>query len=328
MKTFLTGGTGYIGTELLHKLLETNNEVVALYHKQPPGFQSSGLKWVQGSLSDVNSLVEAMQGCSRVFHMAGLARVSHPDKDAFFNINVKGTENILEAARLNQVEKLVFTSTAAVLSFSIKTPITESDPLLEPLDDDYCVTKLIAETKVLRASGNELQTVVVNPSRVYGAGVSNETSPVNNLIENFLKKSYYLIPGDGHYYANYAFIDDVVNGHLLAMEKGQTGERYIIGGENHDYLELFDQLSKLTGLKRQRICVPRWVMNSVAQVAGLWSAISGKTRKVTFSVVSKIYSNRLLSCEKAIQELDYTITPFTHGLELALSAIQKNKYHV
>lgn len=325
MKTLLTGGTGYIGSMFLKKLVGSGEDIVALYHHQPPELQADNLQWVKGSLNDIDSLLNAMNDCNHVFHMAGLARVSHPDKEAFFNINVKGTENILIAAGKTGVEKLVYTSTASVMSYSISTPVNESDPLLEPLDDDYSVTKFIAETKVLNESKNGLQTVVVNPPRVFGPGKESESSPVNKLIKDYLHKPVYFIPSDGHYCGNFAFIDDVLDGHLLAMKKGRSGERYILGGENHDFIELYTALEQLTHLKRRRINVPRWVMNIATEFADLWSAISGTVPKITPAAVSKIFSNRLLTCEKAIRELGYHITPFTLGLEKTIASYQKFK---
>ncbi len=326
MKTFVTGGTGYIGSEFIRKLIRTDQEVVALYHSRQPELYAENIKWVKGSLDDVVGLSKAMTGCSRVFHMGGLARLSHPEKDAFFRINVKGTENMLTAAKNAGAGKFVFTSTASVLSYSVSTPLSEADPLLEPLDDDYSVTKYIAETMVLNESKNGLHTVVVNPPRVYGPGKAAVSSPINKMVADYLYKPFYFIPGDGRYAGNFAFIDDVINGHLLAMEKGRSGERYILGGENHDFIEFYETLSKLTKYKRRRICVPRWVLDSAASLADFWHAVSGNAPKVTPAIVSKIFSNRLLTCKKAIQELGYQVTPFATGLQLTLSYIQQHHH--
>jgi farnesol dehydrogenase len=323
MKTFLTGGTGYIGSAFIKKLIDTDHEVVALYHSQPPDFQAQGLTWVKGSLTNVNSLVDAMRGCQQVYHMAGLARISHPDKNAFFDINVKGTENVLRAAVFNEIERLVYTSTGAVFSYSINTAIRESDPLLEPLNDDYSVTKFMAEQKVIEAAKNGLHTMIVNPPRVYGPGKSTESSPVNKIIQDYLKKSFYFVPGNGKYVGNYVFMEDVLNGHLLAMEKGKPGERYILGGENYDYLQFYGILADVTKLKRKRIGVPKWIMDTAVKANGFFATVTGQRPKITSAIISKLYSNHQLSSKKAVHELGYTITPLEKGLEITLASLQK-----
>jgi nucleoside-diphosphate-sugar epimerase len=325
MKVFLTGGTGYIGGSFIKKLVETGHEVVALYHHQLPDLQDKALTWVQGSLSDVKSLVAAMQDCEQVYHMAGLARIAHKKKNAFFEVNVTGTENILKAMTIVGLSKLVFTSTAGVFGRAVHSPLQESDPVPDPLTDDYSVTKLLAEQKVLEASKKGLHGVIVNPPRVYGPGKSTASSPVNKVILDYIRKPFYFIPGHGRYYGNYAFMDDILNGHLMAMEKGRPGERYILGGHNHDYLEFFSILEKVTKLKRRRIAIPRWSLTAVTTAAGYWSFLSGTTPKITNAVVKKLFSNQLLSCNKAIQELGYKITPLETGIELTLASLQNHR---
>lgn len=325
MKVFVTGSTGYIGKELVSCLLRHGDEVVAMYRGQTPAWQADGLHWAKADLHDVEAMQVAMAGCDGIFHMAGLAGMWHPEKHAFFHMNVTATKNVIQAAEQASVPRLVFTSSASVLSYSIRTAITESDPLLEPFDEDYAITKWLAEREVMAAAQRGLHGVVVIPPRVYGPGHSNHgTNPVNKLVSQYLARSFYMVPADGQFVANYAFMHDLVEGHRQAMLHGSKGERYILGGENHDYLSFYNTLEKLTGLKRKRIGVPRKVMVAVAESAEAWSALTGKAPAVTRAMVNKLFSHRELSCEKAKLELGYRITPLEVGLEQTLESIRKN----
>lgn len=320
MKVFVTGGTGYIGNKLVRRLLELNQDVVALYRKEHPDIQHPRLTWLKGSLESEEALEAMLKGCNQVYHAAGLARMWHPEKNAFFTSNVESTRCLLKAAQKAGVSRLVFTSTASVISYSIKTPVTETDPLLEPYDDDYSASKSIAEQLVMKASRPGFETVVVNPPRVYGPSPIGN-NPVNNLVKGYLKRGFYFVPGSGSYEANYAFIDDVVEGHILAMAKGKAGERYILGGENHSYTSFYRTLESQLALKRRAFGMPRGVMNFVATTSEFISSLSGRAPFVTASMVNKLYSNRLLSCEKAVNELGYKITPLAEGLRKTIESL-------
>jgi nucleoside-diphosphate-sugar epimerase len=324
MKVFVTGGTGYIGNRLITNLLEQDHEVVALCRNGQPEVQHKRLTWKKGSLQDIESLVPLLEGCKQVYHVAALARMWHPQKNAFFDVNVTGTQHLLQAAQQAGVQKFLYTSSAAVFSFSIKSPITESDPLLEPFDDDYAITKFLGERAVMQASQPGFDTVVVNPPRVYGPSPAG-TNAINNLVKHYLRKPFYFTPGDGSYIGNYAFIDDVVNGHREAMRAGKPGERYILGGENHSYTSFYQLLKKLTALKRRSIGIPYRVMKMIAVASEVQSGITGRAPFITTSMVNKIYSNRVLSNDKAIRDFDYKITPFAEGLTKTLEAIENGK---
>jgi nucleoside-diphosphate-sugar epimerase len=176
---------------------------------------------------------------------------------------------------------------------------------------------------VIEAVQKGFHAVMVHPPRVYGPGESpGGTNPINKLVEDYLKRSFYFVPDSGQYAGNYAFMDDLVQGHLLAMLSGRSGERYILGGENHDYISLYTILEHLTGIRRTRIGVPRWLMDGVSVAAVTVAGIFGKHTHLTPSVIRKIYSDRLLSCDKAVAELGYRITPFYEGLERTLKSIR------
>jgi len=324
MKVFVTGGTGYIGRQLIHVLLGSGFEVVALGRKGLSPFQSKGLQWTEGRLDDVSALRAGMAGCSEVYHLAALARLWHPDKNAFYAVNVAGTENIIQAAMDAGVRKMVFTSTAAVYDYSTRHVVSESDPSPAIFEDEYARTKFLAEQKVVEAAQKGFHAVIVQPPRVYGPGESaGGTNPINKLVEDYLKRSYYFVPDRGQYAGNYGYMEDLVQGHLLAMQHGRSGERYILGGENHDYISLYTILEHITGKRLLRIGVPRWIMDVAALTTVSVAGLFGKHTRLSPSVIRKIYSDRLLSCDKAVKELGYKITPFYEGLERTVKSVRE-----
>ncbi len=326
MKSFVTGATGYLGDRLVGKLLEAGHEVVALYRRELPLLQHPNLVWKKGSLDEAESLSNAMQGCHNVYHLAALAGIWSAEKDAFFKVNVQGTGQVINAAKQSGIQKLVYISTAGVLSPSIVTPITEKDPLTEPFDEDYPFTKYLGERAVLQAAEPGFETVVVNLPKLFGPGKFSTTSPVNNMIKQYLGKSFYFVPGDGSISGNYGFVEDVALGIMQAMGKGISGERYIIGGENHDYNSFFKTLAQVTAMQRKRIGIPRWVMSSAASAGEIWNLFTGKAPFATNAIVRKIYAHRLISCEKAIQELGYQITPLEQALQTTVEFFKSNHH--
>jgi nucleoside-diphosphate-sugar epimerase len=321
MKVFVSGGTGYIGSQLIKKLLQTDHEVVALYRGIKPAIVHPHLQWVNASLSDPQSLMVVLKGCKGVYHSAALAAMWHPVKEAFFEVNVKGTRYLIDAAKQSGVENFVFTSSAVVMSPSVSSPIIESDPLLEPLDEEYAVTKYLAERMVMDAAEPGFKTVVVNPPRVYGPSDAG-FSAVNNLARNYIRNTFYFKPGDGSYIGNYVYIDDVVNGHIAAMTKGISSHRYILGGENHSYNSVFQTLAQLTSKKRRGISVPFTMMKLMAVFEETKANLTGFAPKVTIPMVRKLFSHRELSSEKAINEIDYKITPLAAGLEKTIATLK------
>ncbi|HMP99737.1 MAG TPA: NAD-dependent epimerase/dehydratase family protein [Cyclobacteriaceae bacterium] len=321
MKVFLTGATGYLGSKLLSHLLATDHEVIALYRKDKLDLEQPGLTWVQGSLEHTTAIEPLLQGVDTVYHTAALAAMWHKKRSTFYDVSVRATENLLQASKQQEVKNFVFTSSAVVLSYSIKSAIKEDDPLIEPLIEDYAVTKSMAEQAVMSASTANFKTVVVNPPRIYGPS-SRGFNAVNNLVRNYLNNRFYFMPGNGSYIGNYAYIDDVVLGHILARNKGQSGHRYIVGGENHTYVSLFNLLQEITGKKRTAVKLPYRIMRWVAGFEESKAQLTGLAPWVTSHMVDKLFSNRALSSEKAVSHFNYTITPLKEGLERTISHIK------
>lgn len=223
----------------------------------------------EGDILERESIENAMQSCEYVYHLAAYGKGWSKDPQKYFEVNVQGTKNILDAAIKLGVKKVVVTSTAGVFGPSKETPVNEESIRTVDFFNEYESSKSIAEEEIQHYISKGLDVVIVNPSRVYGPGLIGESNSVSKLIERYIKGKWHLIPGNGETIGNYVFIDDVRNGHLLAMSKGLIGEKYILGGENVSYNEFFDTLIKVSQKKYKLFKAPLSLMLAFARVQEL-----------------------------------------------------------
>jgi nucleoside-diphosphate-sugar epimerase len=321
-RVFITGATGFIGERLAQTLAEQGHTVHALFRDpaKAKGLEHPLIQPLKGDLSDRESLRRALEGCTQVYHLAALASVWHPNPDAFDLINVQGTQTLLEEARAQGVQRLVITSTAGVLGASEgRETVDESRQYpLDALDTAYERSKARSEQMIREFAAGGLHAVVVNPSRVYGPGLLSTSNSVTKMILGYQKGTWRFIPGDGSSVGNYVFVDDVVQGHLLAMERGRAGERYILGGENASFNEFFEQLAELTGQRRRMLRIPLSAMMAVAKTQQWMADRFQRAPLITPPFVRKYSRNWYLSTRKAEEELGYEPTPLRQGLERTL----------
>jgi nucleoside-diphosphate-sugar epimerase len=326
MKAFGTGATGYVGWALAQALVKSGRQVHALCRKVPHHLQLPGLIWHAGDIEDKQSLAMAMQGCSEVYHCAALARMAHRDPGMFYRINVAGTENVLAAAADCQIQGLVFTSTGGVFGSGHQQPRGEDDAEnTDDFDNDYDRTKRMAEQRVQAYAAAGHHAVIVNPSRVYGPGLPSPSAGVNKLIAQYLRGPVVFVPGNGESVGNYAYVDDVAQGHLQAMQYGTSGQRYIVGGENASYNQLIEMLQAVTDIKRTTIRVPIGLMHAGLSLYNQFMLLTGKNPVAGSSFARRLALHRRLSCEKAMSQLQYTITPLRQGLLHTVEHLQNVK---
>jgi nucleoside-diphosphate-sugar epimerase len=320
MKIFITGATGYIGQRLTSRLLEEGHEVHALLRHRPDSltYEHVRFHFFQGDIMDVDSIREAMDGCEAVFHVAALAKVWSKNPTEFYEVNVHGTINILEAAMTLGVPKVVFTSSAAIYGCSNGHPIRESDFRQQAFFTDYECSKFLAEEKIQEYVRKGLPVVIVHPSKVYGPGIWTESNAVSRIIKEYVEGQWHLIPGDGKMIANFSFIDDVVAGHMLALTKGIPGEKYILGGENLSFNEFFARLKQRSGKNFITFCVPYLLMQFYAWQEEVIARLMSTQPKITRRWVKKYNESLALSSQKAQRDLGYAITPFNDGLDKTL----------
>lgn len=328
MKIFITGATGYIGNNLALRLAREGNTVHALIRSvnKAPLLNHPNIKLFEGDITEPASLEKAMEGCGQVYHLAAFARVWAKDVSTFYKLNVEATRFVLDAARKCGVQKIVFTSTGGVLGPSGNHPVKEDDARLGNVFNEYEDTKTQAE-ELCKEYCNKygMHIVIVNPPRIYGPGIESESNAVTRLTKLYMSGKWKIMPGDGTKTGSYVYIDDIVNGHILAMQKGRSGERYILSGVNASYNEFFDTLGDITGKKLKLINLPVWAMMLAGYLMVIRTKLTGKAPLLTPKWIKKYFYNWSLSCEKAERELGYTYIPLKEGLQKTVDWIKQQK---
>lgn len=307
MQIFVSGATGFIGARLVKRLVENGDTVHALYRSdsKADGIRMKCVRLFRGDLLDQDSLSEAMKGCDVAYHTAAFAGVWARDPGIIYRLNVEGTRNVFNAAAGQGIRRLVVTSTAGILGSSSGEALTEASPPPASFFTHYEESKYRMERMLLAPAMEGPEVVIVNPSRVFGPGNLSDSNGVTKMIKRYMEGKWRLIPGNGRRQGNYVFIGDVVDGHLLAMEKGTPGQRYILGGENITYDRLFELIRKLTGIDRKLFHVPLWLMLVSATGIRLHSMITGRPPLITLALVRKYSHDWIVSSEKARKELGY-----------------------
>jgi len=328
MSIFITGASGYIGNKLAHVLANRGQKVHALIHSARGHqlLQHPNITVYEGDILDKDSLAVAMKGCKQVYHTAGVVKLWSKDPDIFYLQNVGGTQNVLETALKEGVNKFVYTSTCGVWSASSNHMLIENDPRIAAFDNDYDLSKYLAEKAVKEYCGKGLFTVIVNPPRVYGPGLLRHSSGVNRFILRLLQNRINLLPWRLEVKANYAFIDDVVNGHIMAMEKGLGGERYILGGENVSYKRFVDTVKSISQNKHLHLRIPPFVLNAISQVELMRGRLNGHQPLITPGVARRFQLDKMFDCNKAIRQLGYCITPFEKGIKVTIDHLKNTRY--
>ncbi|MDN3550744.1 NAD-dependent epimerase/dehydratase family protein [Mucilaginibacter aquaedulcis] len=324
MKVLVTGATGFIGRRLTLSLATAGYEVKALCRdtNHPYLIKHQNIEPVLGNILYPQGLKRVMAGCSQVYHMAALAKMWCRNPDAYHETNVIGTRNVLEAAKQTDINRIVYTSTCGVWGPTIKHPMTENDPRICGFPIAYERTKYLAELEVQNFVRQGLDVVIVNPSRVYGEGPVTDSNTVAKMVFGYLKGTWRFIPGNGEQVANYAFLDDVVAGHIAAMNKGLTGERYILGGHDISFNDFFKTLQQVTGIQQSMIKVPLKVIEFYSMLQWLKTRLTGLPPVFLPEFAQRLHFDQKYSSNKAVNQLNYTITPFADGLRKTVDHLQ------
>ena len=328
MKVLVTGATGYVGHNLALALAQNGEEVNILVRNPGSTFipRHPAINIFRGDITEKNSILPAIKGCEKVFHTAALVQYFTSNPSTLFDINVEGTRHVLDAALQTGVKKFVFTSTAGVVGPSLNKPMSEADPRIAGFDNDYELSKYLAEKLVVDYAGQGLFTAIATATKVYGPGIETHSISVNSVIWRFIKDKICFCPKPADYVSNYVFINDLVRGHIQVSERGRKGEKYILGGENLSYTEFFKSLRTATGIKGKLLPVTK----NIAALYGGWHFIQSKLYRrepfFTAKSVNQIYCNKSFSSSKAMEELGYIITPFARGAQQTVRFL-KNKTH-
>ena len=326
MKALVTGATGFVGGAVVRVLVNRGIDVriLARAGADLQNLQGLPVERVDGDLRDQASLRNALTGCRQLYHVAAHYALWAKDPSIFYDVNVTGTKNLLEAAREVGTERIVYCSTIGAIGLPLGGRLgTEETPVsLEQMAGHYKRSKYLAEQEVLKLAKAGLPVVIVNPSAPVGTGDVKPT-PTGQIIVDFMKGRMpaYIETG-----MNIVDVDDVATGHLLAMEKGRIGERYILGNKNLMLREVLEILSRLTGVKAPTIKLPRLAILPLAYLNQWIANLTGQPPRIPLEGVKMAKYKMHYDCSKAIRELDIPQTPPEVALEKAVQWFRSHGY--
>lgn len=324
MSILLTGATGFIGRRLVEELIKQDEEVHILCRPTSDisGLDDPRISIFSGDVTNIESISIAMKGCDRVYHLAALAKNWAPNPDIFDKINVTGTNNILSVAEKLSVEKVVITSTSMTLKSSEEDPVNESDGRAEHILTDYARSKARSEDSAMKFCERGLGVVFVNPTRVFGPGLMTEGNSATLMIQLYMQGKWRYVLGDGNAVGNYGFVDDIVAGHIQAMQHGRSGELYTLGGENLSFNKFFEILTELSGVKHHLFHIPLSLIQLVSKLEIIRAKVFRGYPLITPEWVEVFSKNWAFSCAKAEKDLEYRITPFREALSRTIDWIK------
>lgn len=324
----VTGATGFIGTRLVQFLAEQGHHIRALSRRRRPDspvavdhrpspWRNPNVELVQGDILDRGSLARAMSGCDYVFHLAGYAKNWSKTPRMYYDINVEGTKQVFQLALDEGVKRVVWTS--SIVTFGPTPPGIVADETLERITQHCCTeyekSKLLAEHEAVPYLAKGLPLVIVNPTRVYGPGLLTEGNAFAKLIDDYDRGRIPFLFNRGINVGNYVMVDDVARGHILAMEHGRVGQRYILGGENASLRELLGMIDRVSNRRHFQIPLLKygpkvfaWLLQKRAELFGIYP-------EITPGWVDTFAVDWAYTSDKARTELGYDPTPLELGIE-------------
>jgi len=327
MKAFVTGATGFVGSHVARALAEQGADLRLLVRAGSDTRNLDGLdaERAVGDLRDPASIERAMAGCDTVFHVAADYRLWVRDPEQMYRANVEGTRTILDAARKNGVRRVVHTSSVATMGFTSNGHLADEDsPVkLESMIGPYKRSKFMAEEFALQAGRGGMDVVVVNPTTPVGEQDIKPT-PTGRIVVDFLKQKFPAYVDTG---LNLVDVRECARGHVTALEKGRSGERYILGGENLTLKQILDKLAAITGLPSPKVKVPY----AIALAAGvvdevITGRILGKEPRATIDAVRMGRKKMFVSSAKAERELGWNPSPVEGALARAVEWFRFHHY--
>jgi dihydroflavonol-4-reductase len=325
--SLLTGGTGFVGAHLARALVRRGDRVRCLVRAGSRLDNLEGLdaERVLGDLRDPESLRRAAEGCDEIYHCAADYRLWAPDPAQIYENNVQGTRNVLEAAA-RVGARVVYTSSVGALGLHPDgTPADETTPVtVDDMIGHYKRSKFLAEREAERAAAAGLPVVIVNPSTPIG-DLDIKPTPTGQVIVDFLNRR---VPAYVDTGLNLIDVRDVAQGHLLAAERGNPGEKYILGHRNLSLKQIFDLLSRITGLPAPRVKLPHAVPLVAAHVSELWARLRGKPPRISTESVRMSRKRMYFDPGKAVRALGLPQSPVEDALERAVRWFTDHGYVV
>lgn len=316
MRAIITGATGLVGSNLAIALLEQGHEVrcTARPTSRKGHLAAFDIEWVEADLEDSAALELAFRGGDVVFHCAAAVRIVDRIPRDMVVTNIDGTRRVLDAVRRADVRRLVHCSTVAATAIAEgPAPVTEEDPFNVPrmgLGNAYALTKYESQQLVLAAARDDVDAVVVNPTYMFGPYDPKPSS--GQMIQRIAEGR---IPVYAPGINNYSDVRDVCRGMISAWAKGRRGEKYILGGENLTYSEIFARIARVLDVAPPRFPAPKSLATMLGLLGDLKQRLSGRDSLINSATIRFAFSQGCVySSDKAIRELDYTISPLDEAI--------------
>lgn len=312
MRYFVTGATGFLGGRVARQLRQAGHEVVAVARdlSKASGLTADGVRVVAGDVTDKESLRAPMAGTDGVFHIAGWYKVGVRDRSPGIRINVDGTRNVLEVMKQLKIAKGVYTSTLAVNSDTHGKLVDESYRFEGKHISAYDRTKAEAHDVAAAFARDGLPLVIVQPGVIYGTG---DLGPIHDLWAQFLRRKLPMSPRRTTFC--WAHVDDVARGHLLAMERGRTGESYFLAGPPHPLVEVLGLAAEVSGVRAPRLSAPPWLLKTMAAVMGVVERVVPVPADFSGEYLRESAGTTYIGENaKARRELGWTPRPLSEGL--------------
>lgn len=313
MKYFITGATGFVGGAIARQLVAAGHQVAALVRHPAKAHDLTrlGITLHEGDITDKETMRAQMTGIDGLFHVAGWYKIGSKTPSSGKQINIDGTRNVLELMRELRIPRGVYTSTLAVFSDTRGKLADEATHYDGPWLSEYERTKWVAHVQIAEPMMKEgLPLVIVMPGLVYGPG---DTSSIRDLFIQYLKRRLPISPQKTAY--AWGHIEDIAQGHLLAMERGRTGERYILAGPIHTLQEVLAIAEQITGIRAPRLHPSPAILRSLARIVRVVEPILPLPELYRSESIRAIAGVTYIgSSKKARQELGFTTRPLEEGL--------------
>lgn len=322
MTVLLTGANGFLGSHIARQLLERGYSVRALVRAGSPMDTLDGLpiERIEGDLRDRPVVVKAAEGCNYVIHAGAVASVNPARNRMLCEVNINGTENVLRAAHLTDVERFIYIGTANVFGFGTKEhPGNESTPYAgDRYGLDYMDSKHVATQRVLQSG---VPSVLLHPTYMLGPMDYKPTSGA--LLLGLYKGQIMGVPAGGK---NYVHVSDVATAAVNALTAGRVGEQYIVGNENLSYGEAFGLMADVTGCRLPTLQVPKRIAWAAGQLGGLRFRLTGKPARLNPAMVAVANDGHYFNVQKAINELHLPQTPIRDAISDAFNWFKTHGY--
>jgi dihydroflavonol-4-reductase len=286
-----------------------------------PQFSGIDHELVEGRLGNSDVLAEALRGTDTVVHLAALVSFRPEDRGAMFAINADGTDHLAQLSLDANVRRFLHVSTISAVAYSSKAVELDEDTAFNfgPLRIGYSDSKYAAEQRVMAQVRQGLDAVIVNPPSMYGAGDRRKGD--DSLIGSVLRGSIKIAPAGG---SNAANVEDVCDGMLAALERGRTGERYILGGENLSGRELLQRIASVVGGRAPKLTAPRPLTWALTQLMRMKECVAGSSPPITSEILRLANLHMWYSSDKADRELDWRAGSVDPGIQAAWRELQSN----